>query len=132
MGEGIAFEKVMQQTVSSSAAIGLLTMPTDSVKDLINGGRLAEKIWLTAAKNNLAFQPICVPLSFLKLLGTENKNKTLTGKNFSELKALKAQLSLIFNELNTREAVFLFRLSEAGETLTRSLRKPLNEIYFKS
>jgi len=130
--KGIAFEKVMQYSVSTSSAIGLLTMPSNSVKNLLNGGRLAEKIWLTSTKNNLAFQPICVPLSFLKLLGKKNKDGNLTEKTFSELIALKAQLSLIFSELNTREAVFLFRLSEADKPLIRSLRKPLNEVYFKS
>jgi tRNA A37 threonylcarbamoyladenosine dehydratase len=130
--KGIAFEKLSQNIISSSSAIGLITMPADSKHDFINGGRLAERIWLAATKNNLAFQPICVPLSFLKLLGNKNKDRTLTERTFSELKALKAQLSLIFSELNSREAVFLFRLFEADKPLTRSLRKPLNEVYFKS
>ena len=107
-------------------------MPSGSVKDLVNGGRLAEKIWLTATKNSLAFHPICVPLSFLKRLGNKNRDATLTDNFFSELKALKAQLSLIFSELDSREAVFMFRLSEADKPHTRALRKPLNEVYFKS
>ncbi|PBQ33145.1 hypothetical protein CNR22_15605 [Sphingobacteriaceae bacterium] len=130
--KGIAFEKLTQASVASSSAIGLLSMPLDSIEDLIEGGRISEKIWLSATKNSLAFQPICVPLSFFKLAGNNNKNKTLSTKTFYQVEALKAQLSLIFKELKSREAVFMFRLSEAEITLTHSLRKPLNEVYFKS
>jgi tRNA A37 threonylcarbamoyladenosine dehydratase len=130
--KGTAFEKLVQYSVSSSSAIGLITMPSDSLTNLVNGGRLAERIWLTATKNNLAFHPISVSLSFLKLLSEKNKNSFLSEKNFSELKKLKVQFSLIFSELNSREGVFLFRLFEAGKASGRSLRKPLNELYFKS
>lgn len=131
-GKGSAFENMAQQVVASSAAIGLLSMPSNAVPCLIRSGRLAERIWLTATKNNLAFQPICVPLSFLKLLDQKNKNKALGDDFFSELNALRAQLKLIFSKLGSREAVFLFRVSQADKPLVRSLRKPLNEIYFKS
>jgi len=130
--KGGAFEKQVQQTISSSSVIGLVSMPSDSLIHIINGGRLAEKIWLCATKNSLAFQPICLPLSFFKLLGENKKYGTLSDKNLSEVKALKAHFSLIFNKLSTNEAVFLFRLSEADKPQGHSLRKPLKEVYFKS
>lgn len=130
--KGTAFRKMTEQIISSSSAIGLVTMPSDTAEDLVNGGRLAEKIWLSSTKNSLAFQPICVPLSFFKLLSNKNRTEILTDKNFSQLMTLKAQLSLIFSELNSREAVFLFRLFVADKPQSRSLRKPLNEVYFKS
>lgn len=130
--KGVAFEKLTQTSVASSSAIGIVTVPDASLRNLIMGGRVVEKIWLNATKNSLAFQPICLPLTFFKHLANENKNETFSTKTFYEVEALKFQLSLIFRKLESREAVFLFRLSEAEPSLTRSLRKPLNEIYFKS
>jgi tRNA A37 threonylcarbamoyladenosine dehydratase len=130
--KGIAFEKLSSSITSSSSAIGLISMPGNTLKDWINGGMAGEKMWLTATKNSLAFQPICLPLSFLKQLSNNLGSKTFSEKNISELKAIKTQLSLIFSELNKREGVFLFRLFEAEEPLTRSLRKPLKDVFFKS
>ena len=130
--KGIVFEKFTQNIVSSSSAIGLITMPSKSMNNLINGGKLLQRIWLSATKNNLGFQPICVPLMFLRALGGGDSNKILTDKNFSELKTIKSQLSLIFSELESREAVILFRLFESEGPSTRSLRKPLNEVFYKS
>jgi molybdopterin/thiamine biosynthesis adenylyltransferase len=130
--KGIAFEKITFQSVASSSAIGLISMPSNSAQDFINGGRLAQKVWLTATKNNIAFQPICLPLYFLRLLEYINKDKILKNKNFSELKALKTQFSLIFNELDSKHAVFLFRLFHADLPPNRSQRKSLDEVFYKS
>ncbi|WP_317899988.1 Rv1355c family protein [Aurantibacillus circumpalustris] len=130
--KGIAFEKFTQNIIASSSAIGLITMPGNTPSDYIKGGKLAQRAWLAATKNSLGFQPICVPLLFLRLLGNKDNSNILTDKNFSELKALKSQLSLIFGELDSREAVFLFRLFESAEPQGRSLRKSLNDVFFKS
>lgn len=129
--KGSAFEKLNRQIVASSSAIGLISVSDNSVTSLLEAGRLAEKIWLTCTKNSLAFQPICVPLILLKLSGSKNGNQHFSTKTFSEIKALKDQLSLIFRELESREAVFLFRVFEADRPSSYSLRKPLSEVYFK-
>lgn len=131
--KGSLFEKLTDHSVSRSSAIGLIQIPSAcTAEDLINGGRYLEKIWLTATKNNLAFQPICVPLSFLKLLGNTNTDKILSKKTFSELKALNTQFSLIFNRNDQQMPVFLFRLFYSDNSVGHSLRKTLNDVYFKS
>jgi tRNA A37 threonylcarbamoyladenosine dehydratase len=130
--KGIAFEKFLYKITSASSAIGLLTMPSASETNYLNGGRAAEKIWLAATKNNLAFQPICLPLAFLNYLGNRNEDNFFSDKTFFQIKAIKDQLSLIFSELNSREPVFLFRLSDAGKPYSTALRKPVSEVYFKS
>jgi hypothetical protein len=129
--KGSVFEKLTQSCVASSSAIGLISMPSNALVHLIDGGRAMERVWLGATKNNLAFQPICLPLYLEELFVKSNTDKTRSSINFSELNALKAQLSLIFSKSSTREAVFLFRLSEAGKTQIRSLRRPLSEVYVK-
>ena len=131
--KGSFFEKLTERSISGSSAIGLIQIPSVCTsEDLVLAGRYLEKIWLTATKNNLAFQPICVPLSFLKLLGNTNTDKILSKKTFSELKALNTQFSLIFNRDDQQMPVFLFRLFYSDNSVGHSLRKTLNDVYFKS
>ena len=133
VSEGSFFEKLTERSISGSSAIGLIQIPyVCTSEDLVLAGRYLEKIWLTATKNNLAFQPICVPLSFLKLLGNTNTDKILSKKTFSELKALNTQFSLIFNRDDQQMPVFLFRLFYSDNSVGHSLRKTLNDVYFKS
>lgn len=130
--KGSLFEKLTEHSVSGSSAIGLIQIPqASSTEDLVNAGRYLEKIWLTATKNTLAFQPICLPLCFLKLLGNTNTDK-ISKKTFSELKALNTQFSLIFNRDDQQTPVFLFRLFYSDNSVGHSLRKTLNDVYFKS
>ncbi len=131
--KGAVFEKLTRNSVASSSAIGLIKIHTQaSPAEMVRAGQLMERTWLTATKNNLAFQPICVPLCFLNLLGNTNKNKILSEKTFSELKALNTQFSLIFNRTNDQNPVFLFRLFYSDKVVARSLRRTLDEVYFKS
>jgi molybdopterin/thiamine biosynthesis adenylyltransferase len=130
--KGSLFQKLNAQILGASSAIGLIRVPGGTERDLLQAGRLAEKIWLTVTKNSLAFQPICLPLTFLRLSGQQNRNEIFTDKNITELELLRTRLDQVFSGWDTREIVFLFRISDAGEARERSLRKSLNEVYFKS
>src|SRR5690606_28830021 len=116
-----------------SSAIGLIAISGNKTIDLIQAGRAAERVWLAATKNNLAIQPICLSLSLLKNLGSNSFGQNGHAKStFSELLAMKAQFSLVFGEMESKNGVFLFRLTQADDPKARSLRKPLSEVYFKS
>jgi len=131
--KGKVFENYTRQLIMSSSAIGLISVPVKQTSDLLKAGRAVERVWLSATKNNLAFQPICLSLSLLKSLGSKNLGENCISKStFSELSAMKAQLSLVFGEVQSKNGVFLFRLTQADDPMARSLRKPLSEVYFKS
>jgi tRNA A37 threonylcarbamoyladenosine dehydratase len=129
--KGIAFEKVTSALVNSSSALGLITAPAGDYRHIVNAGRLVQKTWLTATKNNLGFQPICLPLYLLRQFDNKDKDRIFPPNIISGLEYIKKQFLQVFPGMASRENVFLFRLSDAGTPTTRSLRKPLNEVYFK-
>ena len=128
--KGDAFKKISLDTVKQSSAIGIITMPEFDDINWINGGRAVQRLWLMTSKLNIALQPISAPLFLyaqLKFGGEEN----IPQKNRHELTQLHNQLKSIFPDLNHHEGLFLFRLSDADLPSIRSLRRPLNEMYFK-
>lgn len=131
-GKGKLFENLAYNKISNSSAIGLITMPSHSKMDLINGGIAFEKAWLSATKNNLAFQPICLYLYLIKFLEEGEKDKLFSQEDISDLQKVKEQVSLVFSELDLKRGVFLFRLFDAERPNTRSLRKPMKEVFFES
>lgn len=129
--KGIAFEKLQYSITSTSSAIGLITVSRPSENGYLEAGMAMERVWLEATKNNLAFQPICLPLVFLNYLEDKRHEEIFSEKISFQIKAIKEQLSFIFSELRSeKEAVFLFRLSEAEKPAAHSLRKPLQTVYF--
>lgn len=129
--KGIAFEKMTTQLLGSSSAIGLISIPGYDRAAQIMAGRLAQKAWLTATKNNLAFQPICLPLYLLERMNRGDKSNTFSTKIISELEYVKQQFLQALPVLNSGKGVFMFRLSGSEAPSLRSLRKPLNEVYYK-
>lgn len=132
--KGIAFEKLQYSIASTSSAIGLLSVDRGSGHHDLAAGMALENLWLHATKLNLAFQPICLPLVFLKHLNVGGSGAVFSEKINTQLKAIQNQLSLIFSDLSTnnKEGVFLFRLSYAPSPEVRSMRKSLENVYFKS
>ncbi len=129
---GIAFQKMTAHTVAASSAIGLVSVPENSPETaLVEAGRVVQRIWLQATKNNLGFQPICLPLYLLKYLDNPYKSTPFSEKAISELHYIHDQLVKLFPGLNVKQGAYLFRLSDAETPNARSLRKPLNEIYFR-
>lgn len=131
-GKGKAFEKMSAFNASASSAIGLISVADLSPTSLITAGKAAEKIWLEATKNNLAFQPICLPLTLINSMGNKTGNKTFPEITRLEIEAMSARLTLLFSELLSNKGVFLFRLFQAEKPGVHSLRKPMTEVYYKS
>jgi molybdopterin/thiamine biosynthesis adenylyltransferase len=126
--KGAALEKLLSAVVAGSPVAGLITMPGGSPAELVKGGMAAERLWLQATKNNLSLHPICLPLSFSKLLG--KKDSVLSKGEVADLKTILNRLSLLFDGLTNLEGVFLFRLFEADAPAIQSLRKPLHQTCF--
>lgn len=128
--KGDGFKKLSHDAVQASSAIGLVTMPSFNSANWIKAGQAVQRIWLTASKFDLAFQPISAPLFLYAQLKHGGENN-ISPDNRKQLIDLHEQLKRIFPELNNGEGVFLFRLSKAEKPTARSLRRPANEVYFK-
>jgi hypothetical protein len=125
--QGSVFEKESYNIVSQSSAIGMISMPDDSVQSLLKGGMAAERLWLTATKLNLGLQPIC-----LSLLFSENNPKIKESRVSVAMAAgsemLNERLSIIFDEIPERKAVFLFRMFGSAP-VSPALKKNISEIF---
>lgn len=127
---GSAFEKLSYKSILTSSAIGLITMPVYSDQNWINGGRAVQRVWLNATKHHLAVQPISAPL-FLHLQKQNGGSENFNNRECSEVEKCHSDLAKIFTSLEKNTGLFMFRLSHADPPGTRSLRKHINDLYFK-
>jgi tRNA A37 threonylcarbamoyladenosine dehydratase len=128
--KGDGLKKISSDTIKASSAIGIITMPEFSSKNWIEAGRAVQKIWLTASKYDMAFQPISAPL-FFHLKMKYDTNHALSEANFIELTNQYNKLIHVFPELSKNEGVFLFRIAKSDAPTSRSLRRPLKDVYSK-
>jgi hypothetical protein len=131
--KGTAFENHFYSVYSSSAAIGIICANDHTPETLLEAGRALEQVWLTCTKNNLAFQPICVPLTVLKNLQHNGKNFTsFNDKEVAQLHSIETEVKSNFNLHSINEAVCLFRIGFSKEPIQRAKRKSINEIFVQS
>jgi hypothetical protein len=131
-GKGSIFEKEVERVLKTSSAIGLISMPSDAVEDFLNAGRAAEKIWLYCTKINLGFQPICLPLSITKHL-SRNPTQHFSANTIKQLEKIDSDLRNTFSELESRVAVFMFRIIDTvGAEPAQRRRKPFAQIFYKT
>jgi tRNA A37 threonylcarbamoyladenosine dehydratase len=124
---GGAFKKLTVKSIKSSGAIGLISMPSKSNFDYINGGRALQRAWISANLNNIAFQPLSASLFLYERL--LNNGGEISEKGVQKLLEIRPKFEKILNIKENKKEIFLFRLLKATDPEIRSLRKPLNEIY---
>jgi molybdopterin/thiamine biosynthesis adenylyltransferase len=119
---GHGLEKLTASALSSSSAIGLLTVPRESIRERFLAGRALERVWLAAARLGLSLQPHTSSIFlFARALGGGGAG--IDAATIGELMALQARLRGVFEARGTE--VFLFRLFPRCEPLVRSLRIPV-------
>ncbi|MDB5257494.1 MAG: hypothetical protein JWM14_2189 [Chitinophagaceae bacterium] len=128
--KGDGLKKISSDTIKASSAIGIISMPEFTSENWIECGRAVQKVWLTASKYNMAFQPISAPL-FFHLKMKYDANHSLSETNCIELANHYNKLIDIFPELSKNEGVFLFRLAKSDAPTSRSLRRSLKDVYSK-
>jgi molybdopterin/thiamine biosynthesis adenylyltransferase len=125
--KGSVIEKTGTQALSGTLLAGLITMKGNELKDWVTGGMAAERAWLTATKNSLAFQPICLPLTLSRGLG---KSFNAPENGYFDFRAVSEQLDSLFERGVNETAVFMFRLFKSDAQFSPSLRRPLHELVF--
>jgi molybdopterin/thiamine biosynthesis adenylyltransferase len=119
---GHGLEKLTSSALLSSSAIGLLTVPRESIRERFLAGRALERVWLAAARLGLSLQPHTSSIFlFARALGGGGAG--FDAETVGELIALQARLRGVFEARGTE--VFLFRLFPHCEPLVRSLRVPV-------
>ena len=106
-----------------SSALGLVQMDGTGPESFVNGGRLLQRVWLTAASLGLSFQPmtgITFLLHRLHLAGGEDLSPT----HRALVRAAETSLKDVFPIREGRSMIMLFRAGY-GPKPVMSLRRPL-------
>ena len=126
---GAGLEKLSRKSGLGASAIGLITMPAYSAQNFIDGGKAAERVWLTANKNNIAMHPMTASILHFNVLkyGHALDNDPYLTAKFGELSTIFYQQ---FNQVTSSEVpVFLFRLFYAEEPTALTERRSLAQIF---
>lgn len=124
---GNSFKEISKENIKSSYAIGLITMDGYSAQNHIEGGRVAQRIWLLATEKNIGFHPMCVPLTFFSRLLHGNP-KDFGEKYSDEIKLERKKFESLFETGKDFSEIFLFRIFKANPTNTKTIRQPISTI----
>jgi hypothetical protein len=127
-GGGGAFEKLGAKMTKSSSGLALLTMPTYSKKDFIEGGRALQRVWIKANQLGISVQPMSAAI-FLFARLVHGRGDGLSDKMILELNEIRKTHTELFNIEDSKGEVFLFRLFYADEPKVASMRKHLNDVF---
>jgi len=116
---------ISYQGILQAPLVGLLKCPDTRPSTLIHGGRALERLWLTATRMGLAFQPMTAITLFwmrwrMKQLGA------LGGKQERLLQSLWGKYHELFDVAgDSREGhVMLFRIGVGRQVACRTVRRP--------
>ena len=113
------------KTYRNSSAIGIITMPNINNSNLVNAGRVFQRIWLKVTESELSLQPLTGVLFFMrKIEAGETSGFTL--KQIELINNAYSSIKNIFN-VNDRAVVLLFRIGDGGEPSARSPRMLMEE-----
>lgn len=108
------------------AAHFMITAETEpkTIDDYVAGGRAVQRFWLTAAMVGLQFQPEVTPLIFTEY--SKNNIKFTSDVEIGVLATrISENLSVLFGNQNSRNAVFAGRIGSGLTPKSRSLRRSL-------
>jgi molybdopterin/thiamine biosynthesis adenylyltransferase len=120
--KGKSLEKSASKLITSSSAVGLITMSGHSSHEYFAGGRAMQRAWLTASLEGLAFQPwTALPYFFARLIRSNGAG--LSSTTIEELSILRSRYQQLFPVADTMGEILLFRLSISEQPTARSLRR---------
>jgi len=126
---GGAFKKLTRKSIDSAGAVGVITANSDDRESYLKGGLALERIWLNANSNGISFQPMASSV-FIYARLLKGNGAGLSSEGIKKLKTLRPVFEQTFGIANGRQDIFIFRLSKSAEPEIKSLRKPLEELFF--
>ncbi len=114
-----------------SSALCMLLMKGKGFKGFVNGGRVFQRIWLTATSQGLALHPMTGVTFLIQRLRMTDKTD-LTIAHHRLLIELEKQLGKIFPINEEKSIIMAFRLGYADPPSDKSLRLPVDEVLIES
>ena len=116
-----------RQIYRRSGAVALLSVRGDRPEDFVRGGEVLERIWLTATRYGIAFQPI-TGITFLLLRMRLTGGERLAAQHRVLLARIEEEFKRVFPDGAAESPIMLFRLGLAPPPSGRALRLPLEQI----
>jgi nitroreductase len=127
LGKGVRLENSARKAVAAAGAVGLITIDGTDRHAYFQAGRALQRVWLTATRLGLAFQPMSVaPYLFLRL--TAGAGADLAPAEIATLTGLRQRYASIFEPREGRAEALLFRLTHAPPPSARALRRHVSAI----
>ncbi len=126
-GGGEALEDLSQKWGRGASGIGLMTLAGDRPQQILEGGRIFQRIWLKATRLGLGCHPMTAVLYMLEI----ERRRRITLYQDRErrwLEDLDGRLSRLFRVESGQTRVMLFRLHRASGAAKRSLRLPIESV----
>jgi molybdopterin/thiamine biosynthesis adenylyltransferase len=127
LGGGAGLTKGTRNAVAAASAVGLLTTAGRDRQAYFTGGRLLERLWLSACARGLAFQPMTALLYLFTRL-ERGAGEGLTAEEGVALRGLRARFRQVFDVDGSTE-LMLFRVGRAAPPSALSLRRALEDFF---
>jgi|SRR3989344_8637767 len=112
------------KTYSASSVLGAISIVGKTSEDFIAVGRILERVWLTATKLGLSFQPVTGVLWFHRRL--EDGEENWFSENHKHLiEKAYAKIASIFSIKDNQIIAMMFRVGRSTPPSAKSLRFPL-------
>ena len=125
-GKGSGLERLSKKTAAAASAIGLITMPEYSIENFFEGGRAVERVWLSAAKERISFQPMSVSTFLFGRHRHEAGNMPAAMRN--ELGVLRKEFERLFAINDKFGEILVFRVFLSEQPAKRSLRIAVKDV----
>jgi hypothetical protein len=126
-GSGRALGARTRQSVRTAAGVALLTMRGEGREAYFQGGRAAQRVWLTATSLGLAVQPVGDLVSLFARL-EQGGGEGLHEGEVRALYDLRGRYRGLFDVLPGETEIMLLRVHYADAPAVRSLRKSVWEV----
>jgi nitroreductase len=128
-GAGKGLEEISGKAIRSASAVILVSTLEDTHASRLKGGRAVERLWMAANAEGFTVHPVSAPIFMSHMLSC--KPQGLRDRERAELEVIRREFRSLW-ALQARHALFMVRLSRAGEPSLRALRRPVSELLLRS
>jgi molybdopterin/thiamine biosynthesis adenylyltransferase len=121
---GTALGDDTHSRVSTSAALGVISVPGQSLSDYARGGSAAESVWITAQQHGLAVQPVSPAFLYAH---DDEELRELSAAFAGHLRDLQYNFRKLANTAAGESQVLVLRFSRAPRPSVASRRRGLHE-----
>ena len=128
IGAGKGLGAMSRRWVRSASAMALLTMPGPAPRSFFEGGRVMQRVWLTASARGVGLQPMTSLPYLFGRLDQAADDEVLGVDEHQSLLELRPAYNELFGVTEDRSQVLLCRLVMGDPPTARALRRPLEEV----